>query len=92
VEAPRPLIKTAEVLPLQFLIHFFPCQAGSKFFFFFFKFEYLYFHVTHFWNFRWVFFLEGIGTVMVALFAFCYLPGSLETASFLTPEEREFAG
>lgn len=40
---------------------------------------------------QWVFFLEGIGTVMVALFAFCYLPGSLETASFLTPEEREFA-
>lgn len=40
---------------------------------------------------QWVFFLEGIGTVLVALFALCYLPSSLETASFLTPEERVFA-
>ncbi|KAH9464178.1 hypothetical protein Pst134EB_003711 [Puccinia striiformis f. sp. tritici] len=32
-----------------------------------------------------------IGTVAIALFALYYLPASLETASFLTPEEREFA-
>ncbi|KAH9471959.1 hypothetical protein Pst134EA_002588 [Puccinia striiformis f. sp. tritici] len=40
---------------------------------------------------QWVFFIEGIGTVAIALFALYYLPASLETASFLTPEEREFA-
>ncbi|KNZ55878.1 uncharacterized protein VP01_2556g1 [Puccinia sorghi] len=41
---------------------------------------------------RWVFLLEGMGTVLIALFALYYLPNSLEKAPFLTPEEREFAG
>jgi len=40
---------------------------------------------------QWVFLLEGMGTVLIALFALYYLPSSLEKASFLTPEEREFA-
>ncbi|KAA1088784.1 hypothetical protein PGTUg99_029048 [Puccinia graminis f. sp. tritici] len=40
---------------------------------------------------QWVFFLEGIGTVLIAGFALFYLPASLENASFLTPEERAFA-
>ncbi|KAF8469445.1 MFS general substrate transporter [Gautieria morchelliformis] len=40
---------------------------------------------------RWIFILEGIGTVVVACIAAILLPEGISTASFLTQEEREFA-
>lgn len=40
---------------------------------------------------RWIFILEGIATVLVAIFAFICLYDFPETASFLTEEERQFA-
>ncbi|KAK0659388.1 putative transporter [Lasiodiplodia hormozganensis] len=39
---------------------------------------------------RWIFILEGIGTVVIAVFAFFILWDYPETASFLTAEERAF--
>ncbi|KAF2461118.1 major facilitator superfamily domain-containing protein [Lineolata rhizophorae] len=39
---------------------------------------------------RWIFILEGIATVLVAIIAFFTLFDFPETASFLTPEERAF--
>ncbi|KAM7184257.1 Major facilitator superfamily domain containing protein [Naviculisporaceae sp. PSN 640] len=39
---------------------------------------------------RWIFILEGIATVLVAVFAFFLLYDFPETASFLTEEERAF--
>ncbi|KAH9816828.1 major facilitator superfamily domain-containing protein [Melampsora americana] len=39
----------------------------------------------------WIFIMEGIGTVLVAIFAVYYMPKDLATASFLTVEERHFA-
>ena len=39
---------------------------------------------------RWIFILEGIATVLVAISAFWTLYDFPETASFLTPEEKEF--
>jgi MFS family permease len=39
---------------------------------------------------RWIFILEGIVTVLVAIFAFWALYDFPETASFLTEEERAF--
>ncbi|KAH8173617.1 major facilitator superfamily protein [Sarocladium implicatum] len=44
--------------------------------------------ILHSW--RWIFLLEGIITAIVG-FAVFMLPNSLETASFLTDEEREYA-
>ncbi|MBW0469747.1 hypothetical protein O181_009462 [Austropuccinia psidii MF-1] len=40
---------------------------------------------------QWLFYLEGIATVFIAIFAWCCLPQNLETASFLTPSQRDFA-
>ncbi|KAH8884059.1 MFS general substrate transporter [Thozetella sp. PMI_491] len=37
---------------------------------------------------RWVMILEGIPSVLLGILAFFSLPGSPETASFLSPEER----
>jgi MFS family permease len=39
---------------------------------------------------RWIFILEGLVTVIVAVFAFWGLYDFPDTASFLTEEEREF--
>lgn len=39
---------------------------------------------------RWIFILEGIVTVVVAIFAFWLLYDFPETAGFLTQEERDF--
>lgn len=39
---------------------------------------------------RWIFILEGIATVLVAIFAYFALYDFPETASFLTEEERAF--
>lgn len=39
---------------------------------------------------RWIFILEGIVTVLVAISAFWLLPDYPDTAKFLTPREREF--
>lgn len=39
---------------------------------------------------RWIFILEGIVTVIVAVFAFWLLYDFPETAGFLTQEERDF--
>jgi predicted MFS family arabinose efflux permease len=41
---------------------------------------------------RWIFILEGIATVLFALFAAVSMPADLASAKFLTEEEREFAG
>ena len=40
---------------------------------------------------RWIFIIEGLLTVVCGLIAFLLLATNLSTASFLTPEEREFA-
>ena len=40
---------------------------------------------------KWIFILEGIVTVMLALLAAVMLPADLASAKFLTEEEREFA-
>ena len=39
---------------------------------------------------RWIFILEGIATVVIAIFGFWDLYDFPETASFLTEEEKEF--
>lgn len=39
---------------------------------------------------RWIFILEGLLTVIVAVIAFFALPDYPDTAKFLTPREREF--
>ena len=39
---------------------------------------------------RWIFILEGIATVLVAVLAFFVLHDFPETATFLTEEEREY--
>lgn len=41
---------------------------------------------------RWIFILEGIVTVLLAVYAYFAMPMDLATARFLTEEEREFAG
>ncbi|KAK5995919.1 putative transporter [Cladobotryum mycophilum] len=40
---------------------------------------------------RWIFIIEGLLTVVSGLIAFAGLPNGVATASFLTPEEREYA-
>ncbi|KAJ5423093.1 Major facilitator superfamily domain general substrate transporter [Penicillium cf. griseofulvum] len=40
---------------------------------------------------RYLFLIEGGGTILFALFALWYLPRSASEASFLTPEEKELA-
>ncbi|KAH8105967.1 MFS general substrate transporter [Cristinia sonorae] len=40
---------------------------------------------------RWIFILEGIATVLIAVIAAIFLPADLQTAKFFTDEEREFA-
>ncbi|KAL4931987.1 major facilitator superfamily domain-containing protein [Aspergillus undulatus] len=40
---------------------------------------------------RWFFIIEGLITCVIAVGAYPLLPNSVATASFLTPEEREFA-
>lgn len=40
---------------------------------------------------RWIFIVEGIITCVIATGAYFFLPNSVETASFLTAEERAFA-
>jgi MFS family permease len=40
---------------------------------------------------RWIFLIEGILTILVGLITWVFMPSSLETASFLTKEERETA-
>ncbi|KOS38402.1 hypothetical protein ACN38_g10777 [Penicillium nordicum] len=41
---------------------------------------------------RWILIIEGLLTFVCGVFSFFVLPNSLETASFLTPEEKEFGG
>lgn len=40
---------------------------------------------------RWIFILEGIATVFIALIAWLMMPADLSTAKFFTDEERQFA-
>ncbi|KAI0068665.1 MFS transporter [Artomyces pyxidatus] len=40
---------------------------------------------------RWIFILEGIATCMISLLSAAVLPATLETAGFLTEQERSFA-
>ncbi|KAK0625399.1 major facilitator superfamily domain-containing protein [Bombardia bombarda] len=40
---------------------------------------------------RWIFIIEGLLTVVAGLVAYFLLPTGIATASYLTPEEREFA-
>ncbi|KAI0824785.1 MFS general substrate transporter [Trametes gibbosa] len=40
---------------------------------------------------RWIFILEGIATVMIALTSTFFLPADIKSAKFFTEEEREFA-
>ncbi|KAL4968349.1 major facilitator superfamily domain-containing protein [Aspergillus stella-maris] len=40
---------------------------------------------------RWIFIIEGLITCVIAASAYPLLPNSVDTATFLTPEEREFA-
>ena len=39
---------------------------------------------------RWIFLIEGLFTVLVAVWAFWALPGWPEDAQFLTPAERDY--
>ncbi|KIY72966.1 retrograde regulation protein 2 [Cylindrobasidium torrendii FP15055 ss-10] len=39
---------------------------------------------------RWLFIIEGVATVGLALLFATYLPNSVETAKFLTPQEKDF--
>jgi MFS family permease len=39
----------------------------------------------------WIFILEGLATVVIAVGAYFYMPDGLATAKFLTEEERDFA-
>ena len=40
---------------------------------------------------RWIFILEGIATVVIALTSMFFLPADIQSAKFFTDEEREFA-
>ena len=40
---------------------------------------------------RWIFILEGLATICLALLAAAVLPESLASAKFLSEEEKEFA-
>ena len=40
---------------------------------------------------RWIFILEGIATVMIALISWGIMPADLSSAKFFTEEERQFA-
>ena len=40
---------------------------------------------------RWIFILEGIATVVIALTSMIFLPADIQSAKFFTEEEREFA-
>ena len=40
---------------------------------------------------RWIFILEGIATVVIALSSSIFLPADIQSAKFFTEEEREFA-
>lgn len=40
---------------------------------------------------RWIFILEGIATVGIALTSMFFLPADIASAPFFTEEEREFA-
>lgn len=40
---------------------------------------------------RWIFILEGIATVIIALSSMLFLPADIQSAKFFTDEEREFA-
>ncbi|KAL4870868.1 hypothetical protein BDV12DRAFT_207264 [Aspergillus spectabilis] len=46
---------------------------------------------TIYGSWRWIFIAEGIITCVIAFGAYFLLPNSIETASFLTSAEREFA-
>ncbi|THH32727.1 hypothetical protein EUX98_g1476 [Antrodiella citrinella] len=39
---------------------------------------------------KWIFILEGIATVLIAVIAACIMPADLASAKFFTEEEREF--
>ncbi|CAI7609624.1 unnamed protein product [Penicillium glandicola] len=41
---------------------------------------------------RWILIIEGLMTFVCGVFSFFVLPNSLESASFLTAEEKEFGG
>ncbi|KAK3990417.1 high-affinity nicotinic acid transporter [Cladorrhinum sp. PSN332] len=40
---------------------------------------------------RWIFVIEGLFTILCAAFTYWMLPNTLETASFLSPKERQLA-
>lgn len=40
---------------------------------------------------RWIFILEGIATVFIAVAAWLMMPADLQSAAFFTDEERAFA-
>lgn len=40
---------------------------------------------------RWIFILEGIATILIALFSWATMPADLASAKFFTEEERAFA-
>lgn len=40
---------------------------------------------------RWIFILEGIATVLIALSSMLFLPADLYSAKFFTEEERAFS-
>ena len=40
---------------------------------------------------RWIFILEGIATVLAALYSWLVMPADLTSAKFFTEEERAFA-
>ncbi|KAI0847330.1 putative MFS transporter [Daldinia vernicosa] len=48
-------------------------------------------HPAHIANWRLLFIVEGIPSVLVAFLAYMYMPDSADTAKFLTEEERQVA-
>jgi MFS family permease len=48
-------------------------------------------HTGHLADWRYLFLIEGLATIVMAAFAFWYLPRSASEASFLTPAEKELA-
>jgi MFS family permease len=40
---------------------------------------------------RWIFILEGIATVLIAVFSWLTMPSDFSTARFFTEQERQFA-
>ncbi|KAI1806287.1 putative MFS transporter [Daldinia bambusicola] len=48
-------------------------------------------HPAHIANWRLLFIVEGIPSLLVALLAYMYMPDSADTAKFLTEEERQVA-